>query len=49
MQTVKTAYSVPVALVLKSANQRQEDNQGFTEASLRGLAASIQEDGLGRR
>jgi ParB/RepB/Spo0J family partition protein len=46
MQTAKQSYAVPVWRIRKSANQRQEDNQGFSEASLRSLADSIAEEGL---
>jgi len=46
LEVSKTAYNVPVSLIIVGQNQRQADNKGFTEASLGTLADSIQRDGL---
>ena len=46
LEVSKAAYDVPIPLIIVGQNQRQADNKGFTEASLRSLANSIDEDGL---
>jgi len=40
LEASKTAYRLPVRLIVVGENQRQHDNEGFSTASLRTLAAS---------
>jgi ParB family chromosome partitioning protein len=46
LEANRVAYNVPVVRIVIGENQRQQDNAGFSKASLQALAGSIEKDGL---